>query len=198
MRYGGGSRRKRFFISKKQAALVIIIGCFLAGIAIGAVAANTMEEDGLERISGSLTSYLGDFEPSYDSTADMLRDSVFKYAKLVVLMWLLAFAPAGGFAVFLLVMTRGAAYGFTWALLLRDFGLTGALSGAVLCLPQGVFVVPLCVLTALASVNYVMGGGERAGSGLKAYGKVLAVGLATAFLAGAVETFLIPLIADMA
>jgi len=168
--------------------LITLIACMLAGVTVGAIAGAS----GYPAVSGSLAGYLQNFG-QHSEPWDVLRESTLKYGKLFVIMWLLAFLPSGGFlpigglVATLLLIFRGAAYGFSTAVLIRGYGLAGAASAAILYLPQSLLLIPSYIFAAYSCVWFIQKTGE-----IKNYLPVLIGGLAVSLLAAFIDAFVAP------
>lgn len=170
------------------AIVIMLIACMLAGMVVGVISGAS----GYPSISGSLSWYLQNFG-QYSEPWDIFRESTLKYGKLFVIIWLLAFLPSGGFlpigglAATLLLIFRGASYGFSTAALIRGYGLAGAASAAILYLPQSLLLIPAYIFAAYSCVWYIQKTGE-----IKSYLPVLIGGLAVSLLAGFIDAFIVP------
>ena len=168
--------------------IITLITCMLAGMSVGAIAGM----NGYQDVSSSLAGYLQNFG-HFSVPWDIFRESTLKYGKLVIIIWLLAFLPSGSFLpvgglmATLLLIFRGAAYGFSTAALIRGYGLAGAASAAILYLPQGVLLIPVYIFVAYSCVCFIQKDGE-----IKSYLPTLFIGLAVCMLAGLIDAFITP------
>jgi len=157
-------------------------------MAVGAIAGAS----GYPAISNSLAGYLQGFGHSLEPW-DVFRESTLKYAKLFIIIWLLAFLPSGGFlpvgglAATMVLIFRGAAYGFSTAALIKGYGLAGLVSAAILYLPQGILLIPSYIFAAYSCVHFI-----QKNSDIKSYLPVLIGGLAVSMIAGFIDAFVVP------
>ena len=193
----------RLRLGKQHAILLVIALCFAAGLVAGALSVHGMGEVRFAKAASDMATYLHTMGASPLSKAELFRASVFKHVKLVVIIWFLAFAPAGGFAVFVLLLLRGASYGFTTALLVDSYGATGLVTSAILYMPQCLVLVPAYFFMSYCTVNYILVNLKRKNdkrpqpktqNGLKSHAASLAVGCGAAVLAGAIDTFVVPML----
>ncbi|MCL2699545.1 MAG: stage II sporulation protein M [Defluviitaleaceae bacterium] len=188
MRYQTSPKKRAANKPRGLTVILTLIACMLVGIAVGAIAGVS----GYEAVSGSLAGYLQNFGLDADPW-EVMRESSLKYGKLFVIIWLLAFLPSGGFlpvgglAATLLLIFRGAAYGFSTAVLIRGYGLAGAASAAILYLPQSLILIPAYIFAAYSCVSFAQKTGE-----IRSYLPVLIGGLAVSLLAGFIDAFVIP------
>jgi uncharacterized membrane protein SpoIIM required for sporulation len=168
--------------------LITLIACMLVGVVTGVIAGTS----GYSSIDGSLSGYLQNFG-EYTEPWAVFRESALKYGKLFVIIWLLAFLPTGGFlpvgglAATLLLIFRGASYGFSTAALIHGYGLAGAASAAILYLPQSLLLIPSYIFAAYSCVWFTQKTGE-----IKRYLPVLAGGLAMSLIAASIDAFITP------
>lgn len=207
-------KKRRFRATNRQAVMFTLIACMLVGVVIGAIAGVGA---GYTAVSGSLTGYLQGFRDAAPEPMDILRESALKYGKIFVFIWLLAFLPSGGFlpvgglAATMLIIFRGASYGFSTAALIRSYGMAGAVCAAMLYLPQSLLLIPAYIFAAYSCIWFIQmanGGspaftktGARRGGfldftqktgELKEYLPVLAIGLIISLLAGLIDAFVVP------
>lgn len=190
MRHKKGGRLRA---TNRQAVIITLIACMLTGIFIGAIAGVTFAGTGYAQLHEGLTGYLRSFKGGLEYPMDVFRESALKYGKLFVFIWLLAFLPSGGFLPLggfiatLLIIFRGAAYGFSTAVLVRSYEAPGAVCAAILYLPQSLLLVPAYIFTAYSCVRYIQKTGE-----IRGYLPVLAIGIAVSLLAGFIDAFIVP------
>ena len=181
-RLGAGGNARSIIV------IITLITCMLAGMLVGAIAGM----NGYPVVSSSLAGYLQNYGEQFESW-DVFRESTLKYGKLVVIIWLLAFLPSGGFmpigglVASLLLLFRGAAYGFSTAALIKGYGLAGAASAVILYIPQGILLIPLYIFVAYSCISFIQKDNE-----IKVYLPTLIIGLVVSMLAALIDAFVIP------
>ncbi len=194
-------RSSSYIMTKNKGIVIMLLFCFLAGIIIGVVCINVMNEKDYITTSESTKVYLSGFSSSELKAGEIFRDSVFKYVKLVVVMWLLAFVPSGGFFTLIVIMTRGIGYGFSTALLVRLFGFDGLICAAILYLLQSIIIVPIYFFVAFSSIGFTLYNLKNAKQAenssaysLKMYGAVLLIGCGGAITAALIDSLVVPML----
>lgn len=180
----------------QQAAGAGIIVVLTAGVIAGAVCANLMDGASNE----SVRSFITDFFSTFDKTAINARASftasVYKYARIIAVLWVSGlFMPGGAAATVCVLLFKAFAYGFTTAALVRYFGLYGLVVGFGGYVPQNLFFLPAMLLVAY---NAVLTPGQlvfkpgKGGKGIVEYFLILVVGLLCCAVASLIETFITP------
>ncbi len=190
-------KHKKFVFTKKQAILTLIALCFVAGLAVGIISVKSLDGAYFNEISVSIKDYLHSFNNINNADKmDRLRESIFKHTKLVIIIWLLGFIPAGGFIVFILLLVKGAGYGFTTGLLIEQFGFYGAITAAIVYLPQSIIIIPTYFFTSYCSINYILfninNNKEKDSSFLKEYFCILLICCLFAILTSLLEVYVVP------
>jgi stage II sporulation protein M len=110
------------------------------GFAAGIAAAAAISAAAHASVSAYLQLFISGYSQS--SKTQIFYSSVFKYGKYAVGIWLSGFVPFGAVLSAALLGARGAGLGFTSALLVKNYGLTGVAYAGMLCLPQNLILIP--------------------------------------------------------
>ena len=168
----------------------IVLGFMLIGIIIGVLLVVTMNPS-RQRY---LYVFIGNYFNMDTVRSEIFRESVVKYGKFVVIMWLLAFIPVGFGFNLITLMLRGTSLGFTVAFLIASFGLRGIYFTVILFLVQNIILIPAYIFVSHQSLKFCF-------SNMKMhfyeYCLCLLIGLAACVLAALVESYLLRIVIGM-
>lgn len=149
-------KHKSHRLPRTKAVLLLILFSLIMGIVIGVVSSNCLSEQSYKKTADNTSLYLKSFKTNNQNKLDIFRESVVKYVKVVIIIWLLAFVPAGGFFTLIIIMVRGVSYGFTTSFLIKMFGSEGVVCAALLYLPQTLILIPTYFYIAFLSINFIL------------------------------------------
>lgn len=130
---------------------------FVVGLLFGALALRSLEVETQLELARQLSGALQALRDGQDPAAGALvRAALFRHARTLLLMWVLAISLIGSVAVMALPLVRGFTSGFAVAYLTAEMGSRGVLLAAVGHLPQTVLEVPGSILAASASVGFAV------------------------------------------
>lgn len=130
---------------------------FVVGLLFGALALRSLEVETQLELARQLSGALQALRDGHDPAAGALvRAALFRHARTLLLMWVLAISLIGSVAVMALPLVRGFTSGFAVAYLTAEMGSRGVLLAAVGHLPQTVLEVPGTILAASASVGFAV------------------------------------------
>lgn len=187
----------------KKAVLLAVAALFVAGVAAGSLAVNTLpanQEKELASLIDRLFYRLSQSDPL--PAGDVFIRSLGNNLRLAALLWLLGTSTAGIPLTFAAVFLRGFVSGFTVGFLIYERGLEGLLVGLFAVVPGHVIAVPALFAMAVTSVSFAFYRRERhmrAGKGLLtaefgAYTAIMAVLTVVLSLSSLVDGFAGPLI----
>ena len=182
--------RKKNRWGRSRAILWITIVCFAAGFAVGGFSVLGMDEIRMADAAMLLTDYFETFPQSARNNGIIFRESFIIHVQLIVVIWFLGFTPIGALGVLLLLLFRGAGYGFTTVLLFQSQGLGGLLLGAALYLPQALLMTLAYLLAAYANLQHSLTElNGRRNTRTTRYVAPLVVGSLASALAALLDTF---------
>ncbi len=137
-------KKKKSNIGRKQAIIFILLLGLAAGIVLGCVSAQTYN-------SGTISSYLN----SYQNQPPVFSSAFFKYLKYIIIIWFLAFVPAGGFFVFVINLFKGASIGFTAVIMYNALGQAGLFTFIKMSLPHILLFIPANLIVSYFAIYYI-------------------------------------------
>ena len=170
----GTSRRK---IDRLKLALIL---CILFGFVIGVIYGKT-NENGATEVMSALSR-----EPL---TFVTFLEIFVKYGKYPVIIWFLAFIPPGALLSFPLLVYRGAALGFSTALI--NYGL---IKNIILLLPQNLILIPAYIYITHESLKFAADKNPLKPDVDKRYIICIVTALFFVVLAGFAEIYCIPVL----
>ncbi len=150
-------KRKQGIDKRLLRIMGVVCLSFLLGVLGGALLANLLS--GTAR--AELTSFL---QGALTEGSEVGFWSIFlKYFKYDLLIWLGGWVPLGIFLSGAAFLFRGAAVGFTSAILFTTYGRRGVWIAASSLLPQNLLLIPTYILIMTASVYYLTSWNEQGG-----------------------------------
>ena len=150
-------KRKQGIDKRLLRIMGVVCLSFLLGVLGGALLANLLS--GSAR--AELTSFL---RGALTEGSEVGFWSIFlKYFKYDLLIWLGGWVPLGIFLSGAAFLFRGAAVGFTSAILFTTYGRRGVWIAASSLLPQNMLLIPTYILIMTASVYYLTSWNEQGG-----------------------------------
>ncbi len=181
--------------SKNRTILIIIISGLLAGIIIGWIYSVTLTGQGYTKAASSTQEYLKQFSHETTNRMNIFNDSVLKHGKTVIMIWLLAFVPIGGFVIFMLIMIKGIGLGFTTAILFRMFKLNGLVCAGLLYLPQCLILIPVYVMMSYSGINFILKHlNNKTKESMTGYSVFLFIGIACTVVVGFLDAYAVPVL----
>lgn len=148
-------KKKNIDFSKRQILVIIICLCLFLGIILGAIGANNLSEVQYNELGSYLGSFIDGIKNS-GTTELILSDVILKYGKYVVMIWCCGFIAPGAVMVLVIIIFKGISYGFTTALLVKQYGQTGIKFAALSYLPQNIILIPAYIFIAYVSIEYIL------------------------------------------
>ena len=155
-RYKAYDRKPRRRFGKNEALFLAIIICLLGGAILGSVYVNLMPAQYFANISDQILQYFHSVVVMEIKSADIFLESVLKYGKVLIFIWILAFLPQASPLSLLLILYKGLGCGFTTAALLRIYGIDGLRMALLSFVPQNLLLIPAYVFVAYAGLSFMM------------------------------------------
>lgn len=146
---------KKITFSKGQILMFSICLCLLIGILLGAIGANSMNEMQYTELGNYLNGFLNKIKQE-GVMSQNYADVVVKYGKYALLIWLCGFIAPGAVFIYMILIFRGVGYGFTTALLVKQYGKVGISFAALSYLPQNIILIPAYIGIAFVSMQYIL------------------------------------------
>ncbi len=182
-------------LSKNRTVLIFIVSGLVAGIIIGWIYSATLTGQGYTKAASSTQEYLKQYSGETTNRMNIFNDSVLKHGKTVIMIWLLAFVPIGGFVIFMLIMIKGIGLGFTTAILYRMFKLNGLVCASLLYLPQCLILIPVYVFMSYSGINFILKHlNNKTKDSLAGYLPVLLPGIACTAAVGFLDAYAVPIL----
>lgn len=140
---------------KGNTLLILVCVCLLIGVVFGAIGANRLDSAGMEGIGQYLETFFASFGLEENSGQGM-PEIVWKYGKYTAIIWGLGLLPVGAIFILGVLIFKGMAYGFTSAVLIKQYGGKGIAIAAASYLPQNLILVPLYIFMAYIGIQYVI------------------------------------------
>ena len=116
------------------------------GVIFGSFAANNMEAGMFADISENIQR--GFSHMASGASSDVFRESMFKYSRTIVIVWLLNFIWAGFFAQLAIIAFKGFSMGYMVSIFVMEFGKKGLLISAAGFLIQSMAIVLMLIFIA--------------------------------------------------
>ncbi|MBS4173347.1 stage II sporulation protein M [Bacillus sp. FJAT-49736] len=134
-------------------AFVIVL--FLMGIVFGAVIVNSLSLTQKEDLYYYLNQFFGVVSnDKVAASSDLFRLSFFHNIKFLGFMWILGISIIGLPLILILLFLKGVVVGFSVGFLVNQMGWGGFLLSFVSVLPQNLFIIPMFIFIAVASVCF--------------------------------------------
>jgi len=132
-------KRKFALLNSYNGATALMLAFLIAGVIMGSVSANTMDNSLLSDISKGIESGLYNIS-SGDDRAYVFKESMFKHVRIIVLVWILMFIWAGVFLQLIIIGFKGFSIGHMVSVFVMELGKNG------LVLSAGIFAVQNAVM----------------------------------------------------
>ena len=129
-----GYKRKPSLLNAASGAYDLLIAALVAGVILGSLAANTMDKSLFVGVSGNIGAGFSGLVHRANG-ADVFKESMFKYSRIIVLAWVLTFIEVGVFVQVFIIGFKGFGIGYMVSVFVMEFGKRGLL------LSSGVFVI---------------------------------------------------------
>ena len=149
-------KKKNTEKNRRQIVLLVICLSLLFGIILGAVFANHLNEIQYNELGGHLNGFINEMKNASLTQNASVSDVMVKYGKYAVLIWLCAFFAPGAVFIILILLFKGASYGFTTAILVRQYGKAGISFAAVSYLPQNIILIPVYLCISYFALEYIL------------------------------------------
>jgi uncharacterized membrane protein SpoIIM required for sporulation len=191
---------KRNQPSKKSRIIFFLLTLFLIrGIIFGILSALffLMNPQNESVASTSLINYINVINAGETNKGIIIfQNSLFKYGRTAILLWLPAFFKFGGIIILPVFMQIGIKYGFTTTLLIKLFGYRGTLYATLLYMPQGLILLVCCYFLAYSAMRFSIrhkGKGKKGASRhpreIKKYLFKLAIALSVTVIISGLDVF---------
>lgn len=130
--------------SRWHTILFTVCVCFFIGAIIGAFSAAATETEQIQK--------LGEYSGGFLADAGF-RNLFIKHGKYILGIWLSGFIYSGAVIVIIIIFVSGIFYGFSSTIAVIKSGISGVLSGIF---PQSSILIPLYILTAVWTMNFVL------------------------------------------
>lgn len=150
-------KRKQGIDKRLLRILGVVCLSFLLGVLGGALLANLLSGSARAELTSFLQGALT------EGSAVGFWSIFLKYFKYDLLIWLGGWVPLGIFLSGAAFLFRGAAVGFTSAILFTTYGRRGVWIAASSLLPQNMLLIPTYILIMTASVYYLTSWNEQGG-----------------------------------
>lgn len=148
-------KKKKIDYSKRQILFFSICLCLLLGILLGAIGANNMGEMQYTQMGNYLNGFLDKIKEE-GANQQVYSQVAIKYGKYALAIWLCGFLAPGAVFIYIILLLKGLSYGFTTALLVKQYGQSGIGFAAVSYLPQNLILIPAYVAMAYISLEYIL------------------------------------------
>jgi len=134
--------RQKILHSSYEPLTIVTFGVLVLGVILGCVIAVGSYGDGLNAASQNIYTSLQGLNSGYnrDRTADFLN-SIFRYSRVIALVWVLSFLHAGFVFQLFTLGIRGLYVGFGVSVIVMKFGAGGLLLSIFLIILQNVFFI---------------------------------------------------------
>lgn len=153
---GVGTVKGRKQEGKGRFLLGVICACFLGGILFGAVIANSLGPQSYQEYGENLNGFMSRIKAEGISKKGAMADCVIKYGKYLAAIWGCGFLAPGTIFILLLVFYKGIGYGFTTAILVKEYGAGGMAFASSSYLPQNLILVPVYLMMSYISIQFIL------------------------------------------
>ncbi len=146
---------------KKWMMGIIICLTFLFAVLVGAVVSNFISSEKTSLLGEELKSFFSTISQEGEVARPNFSSVFLKYAKYVFLIWLGGWLPFGVLLSEGILMFRGASLGFTSAMLMKEFGIRGAVATVFAILPQNLILIPIYLFITWTAISFSMDRGIK-------------------------------------
>ncbi len=192
----------RYLFKNKWQILIVILSLIL-GTLVGAYISVSMDFQSAEALDGYINNFVSAYNLQNLELFGVFKFSVYSSIKATLLMWV------SGLWIGLLPITalqigaKGYKLGFSTAILVKRFGVKGAILAITSALPQLVIFIPLFVFYAVFNINFAFFQRHKRTSTISARTKnevyiknliYLLIMIGASFLVALLDAYVIPLI----
>lgn len=127
---------------------------FIVGISAGAFTVNDLSTLQTEELVNYFAGFLKIMSNQRVNSSELLIISLQENAKLVALLWISGITIIGIPFIYLLVLSKGFAIGFSSGFIIQTMGVKGILFGVLTLLPKEVIIMPCIIALGVNGVNF--------------------------------------------
>ena len=142
-----GYKKNPVLVNPYNVAYILLFILLSAGVIIGSIVANNMDSALLAGISKSIEAGFSGMALGA-AKSDVFKESMFKYSRTIILVWVLIFIWAGVFVQALIIVFKGYSIGYMVSVFIMKFGEKGLLLSAGSFLLQNICMVLMCMFIA--------------------------------------------------
>ena len=144
----GKSRRnnngKAVLLSPAEWSVVVMFVFLAGGVIIGSIVASAMDSGLLAKVSKNVEAGFSNLVSGFIG-ANVFKASMFKYCRMIILVWVLTFVWSGAFVQLFIIGFKGFSIGYMVSVFIMEFGVQGLLISAGMFVVQNIAIVFMCM-----------------------------------------------------
>ena len=178
----------------KNNLILFLVLIFIVGILIGCILADNINYNQSLNFKNSIINCIEKFKSKDLLNVNLLKDSIFKYSKNIIFIWILGFVNIGLIMSIILLSIKGVSLGFVTYFLISNNGFNGILQVCSLYLVQNLVLVPIYIVIVYNSIKFDV---FIHGSNFKRYIILLFLCLILVFFIALYELHILPQIINL-